>query len=75
MMTDSDDIDNLTEALGEACTGYELSTVLTALTYLTADACIQSEMGEDMFLTHFIKHLREAINELTENDNGNSTHH
>jgi len=70
-----DDIDNLTEALGEACTGYELSTVLTALTYLTADACIQSEASEDVFLQRFILSFANAIDQLKEENNGNSTHH
>ena len=76
MMTDSDDdLENLTEELGGAYTGYELGTVLTALTYMVADACVQSELDEGMFLTHFNKHLMEAINELKDHDNGNSTHH
>lgn len=72
---ENDEVNNLTEALGEACTGYDLGTVLTALTYLIADACTQSNMNESLFLITFNKHLIEAINELTENDNGNGTHH
>jgi len=68
-------IDNLIEALGVACSGYEMSTVLTALTYLVADTCVQSGLGEDVFLTQFNTHLAETISRLEEFHNGNSTHH
>ncbi len=70
-----DRIEDLTEEMGHACSGYDLSTVLTALTYLTAAACIQSGLGEDVFLAQFTKSLLETIQSLKDHDNGNCTHH
>jgi hypothetical protein len=48
---------DLTEELGNLCSGYDMPIVLTALTYLCADACVQSGLGEDTFLTR----LNESI--------------
>lgn len=73
-MSEEQDIEHLTEQLGRACADYDLSTVLTALTYLSADAGIQSRLGEDLFLAEFTKNLLDAIQSLKENDNGNCTH-
>lgn len=70
-----DEIDALIEAMGKACSGYEMSAVLTALTYLVADACIQSGLGEDVFLTRFNKVLVETITDLEGFSDGNCTHH
>lgn len=70
-----DDVDALIAAVGEACSGYEMSTVLTALTYMVADACIQSGLGEDVFLTQFNKVLVETITDLEGFSDGNCTHH
>ena len=73
-MSEEQDIKHLTEELGRACADYDLTTVLTALTYLSADAGIQSRLGEDLFLAEFVKNLFEAIQRLKEHDNGNCTH-
>jgi hypothetical protein len=74
-MSEEQEIEQLTEELGRACTNYDLSTVLTALTYLSADACIQTRLGEDLFLAEFTKNLLDAIQSLKDHDNGNCTHH
>lgn len=70
-----DDLNELIDRVGELFNGYDLASVLTALTYLTADACIQSETSEDVFLQRFIMSFANAIDQLKEENNGNSTHH
>lgn len=70
-----DDLNELIDRVGEFFNGYDLASVLTALTYLTADACIQSETSEDVFLQRFILSFASAIDQLKEENNGNSTHH
>lgn len=70
-----DDLNELIDRVGELFNGYDLASVLTALTYLTADACIQSETSEDVFLQRFILSFASAIDQLKEENNGNSTHH
>ena len=70
-----DDLNELIDRVGELFNGYDLASVLTALTYLTADACIQSETSEDVFLQRFILSFANAIDQLKEENNGNSTHH
>ena len=74
-MSEEGDIQELVEELGQACWHHDLSTVVTALTYISADVCIQTRLGEDMFLAEFTKHLLEAIKTLKEIDNGNRSHH
>jgi hypothetical protein len=77
-MNDNDidgDINELTEALGAACSGYDLPTVMTAITYIVADACVQSRVSEHKFLAQFNDSLNTALEEIKEYDNGNRTHH
>ncbi len=70
-----EEVEYLTEILGRACSGHGVSAVLTALTYLLADSCIQSGLGEADFLARFNDNLAETIRDLKEHDNGNCTHH
>ena len=70
-----EEVEYLTELLGRACSGHGVSVVLTALTYLLADSCIQSGFDDAGFITEFNKNLAEAIRDLKEHDNGNCTHH
>jgi len=74
-MSEEGDIQELVEELGQVCRHHDLSTVVTALTYICADVCIQTRLGEDMFLAEFTKHLLEAIKTLKEIDDGNHSHH
>lgn len=69
------EISDLIDEMGTVCSGYELSTVMTVLTYLAADACIQSGLGEDLFLAQFAKSLCETVQNMKDHDNGNRTHH
>jgi hypothetical protein len=70
-----DEASELTEELGNLCSGYDMPTVLTALTYLCADACVQSGLGEDTFLTQLTESIRVAVQDIREYDNGNRSHH
>jgi len=70
-----DEASELTEELGSLCSGYDMLTVLTALTYLCADACVQSGSGEDTFLTQLTDSVRVAVQDIREYDNGNRSHH
>lgn len=70
-----DELNELIERVGQTFDGYDLTSVLTALTYMVADACIQSETSEEVFLQKFILCFASALNELKDEEHGNSTHH
>lgn len=70
-----DELNDLIDRVGEVFNGYDLASVLTALTYMTADACIQSETSEEVFLHKFILCFDNALSELKGENNGNCTHH
>ena len=70
-----DEASELTEELGSLCSGYDMPTVMTALTYLCADACVQSGLGEDTFLTRLNESILTAVQDIREYDNGNRSHH
>jgi hypothetical protein len=77
MIDDEEDFESniLTEELGNLCSGYDMPTVLTALTYLCADACIQSGLGEGTFLASLSESILTAVQDIREYDNGNRSHH
>jgi len=74
-MSEEGDIQELVDDLGHACRHHDLNTVVTALTYLSADVCIQTHLGEDIFFAQFTEMLLDAIKTLKEIDNGNRSHH
>jgi hypothetical protein len=69
------EVSDLTEELGNLCSGYDMPIVLTALTYLCADACVQSGLGEDTFITQLAESILTAVQDIREYDNGNRSHH
>jgi tRNA(Arg) A34 adenosine deaminase TadA len=71
----SEEASDLTEELGNLCSGYDMPIVLTALTYLCADACIQSGLGEVTFLASLNESIRVAVQDIREYDNGDRSYH
>jgi hypothetical protein len=69
------EVARLTTNIGHTLSGFDMPVVLTVLTYLSADACIQSNMDEDEFLTRFVYYIRLAVNNIKEEENGNRSHH
>ena len=79
-MTNSNDnnddaCDQLIEGIGKVCSGYSVGQILTAMTYIMADAIIQSDTSEDDFLTEFCRNFVNAINEIQETENGDRSYH
>ena len=70
-----DEARDLTNEMGNLCSGYGMPIVLTALIYLCADAYVQSGLGEDTFLTRLTDSIRVAVQDIREYDNGNRSHH
>lgn len=70
-----DNLEDLIEQVGEACSGSSVAQVLTALTYILADTCVQSGLAEDEFLSQLVINLTSAINDIEGAEHGRSTHH
>ncbi len=63
----------LTILLGQACSGYEMGTVVTALLYLLADCAAQSNVPKHEFLAQAYESLSNLYDDM-ENSNGNRSH-
>lgn len=71
----SEEFADIMDRLGEVLTGLTMPDVLTALTYLLADAAVQSEVPVDQFMTTLNTNVLNAINEIEEYEDGNRSYH
>ena len=72
-MSEDKEFDDLLEAIGEACSGYKLCTIIEALVLILADCGRQTELSQQAFTADVYQNINEIYNEM-ENNNGNSTH-
>jgi hypothetical protein len=69
------DIEDLFVEIGRACNGQKLSTILSVMTYIIADICLSSGMDKTKLVAELSDSIDRALEDLKENDYGDSTHH
>lgn len=69
------DIEDLFVEIGRACNGHRMNTILSVMTYIIADICLMAGMDKTKLMAELSDSIDRALEDLKENDYGDSTHH
>jgi len=61
--------------IGQLCEGHDMHVVIVALLDLIAGCAVQCNIPKEEFLAHAYETISRMYDEMTENEDGNSTHH
>lgn len=74
-MVDNSEIEELFVVVGKACDGHRLSTIMSVMTYIIADVCLSSGTSKTALMAELSDSIDRALEDLKENNYGDSTHH
>ena len=75
-MSEEDEINvELLVGIGQLCEGHEMHVVIISLLDMVTDCAVQCNIPKEEFLAQAYQSLSNLYDDMTETDNGNSTHH